>query len=419
MKKALIALLVFLIVGTGVFIFVKKTNTNENEKTKKAKIKIEYTDALADENIKVFNELKVEYGTIKYLSNFISIENATFEDKEIIYSDLGEVKVNFEYTLDNKEYYRFINFDVVDTKEPLVSVPGYKTIQINSDISFVEDFFCADNYDKNVERYLDGYFDLGTVGTYPVKYIATDKAGNKVERDITLNVVEKIENNTSNNNSNKPINYLDYNELYKTYKTNNTKVGIDISRWQGDVDFDALKNSNVEFIMIRLGGQDGIDGEYYIDSKFTQNIKGALDHGFDVGVYFYSYAYTKEEAKKQAKYVIDNLKGYNITLPIVFDWEAWNKFNKFGVSLYDLTKVQDTFLDYVESKGYKGSRYGSKNYLTNAWQDSKHLTWLAHYVSDTTYEGEYFMWQRCDTGKVNGINGAVDVDILYLDKFEL
>ena len=330
MKKVLITLLVFLVVGTGVFIFVKKTITNENEKTKKAKIKIEYTDALADENIKVFNELKVEYGTIKYLSNFISIENATFEDKEIIYSDLGEVKVNFEYTLDNKEYYRFINFDIVDTKEPLVSVPGYKTIQINSDISFVEDFFCADNYDKNVERYLDGYFDLGAVGTYPVKYIATDKAGNKVERDITLNVVEKIENNSSNNNSNKPINYLDYNELYKTYKTSNTKVGIDISRWQGDVDFDALKNSNVEFIMIRLGGQDGIDGEYYIDSKFTQNIKGALDHGFDVGVYFYSYAYTKEEAKKQAKYVIDNLKGYNITLYLT---------GKHGTNLINLVLV--------------------------------------------------------------------------------
>lgn len=171
--------------------------------------------------------------------------------------------------------------------------------------------------------------------------------------------------------------------------------------------------------MIRLGGQDGIDGEYYIDSKFTQNITGALENGFDVGVYFYSYARTKEDAINQAKYVMDHLKGYKITLPIVFDWECWNKFNKMGMSLFDLKNVQETFINEVEKKGYTGSRYGSKNYLTNLWLPSNKLTWLAHYVSNTTYEGEYYMWQRCDTGKVSGINGAVDVDILYLDKYKI
>ena len=195
-------------------------------------------------------------------------------------------------------------------------------------------------------------------------------------------------------------------------------VGIDISRWQGDVDFDMLKENNVEFIMMRLGGQDGIDGEYYLDSKFERNIKEATKHGFDIGVYFYSYAYTKEEAVKQAKFVLENLKGYKLSLPIVFDWECWNKFNDMHISLYDITSVQDEFLNYVEKKGFKGARYGSKNYLTNAWQDSKHLTWLAHYINKPNYEGEYFMWQRCDTGKVPGINGAVDVDILYIDKYK-
>ena len=234
---------------------------------------------------------------------------------------------------------------------------------------------------------------------------------------MTLNVVEKIipSNTTKPNN---PINYISYSDLYNTYKNDNTKVGIDISRWQGDVDFKKLKESNVEFIMIRLGGQDGIDGEYYIDSKFKQNIEGALENGFDVGVYFYSYAYTEKEAKKQAKYVIDNLKRYKVTLPIVFDWECWNKFNEFRISLFELTKVQNAFLNYVNEKGYKSARYGSKNYLLKGWQDSKHLTWLAHYVSNTDYSGEYFMWQRCDTGKVDGIYGAVDVDVLYLDKYK-
>ena len=418
MKKLIISLIIVVILLVGGFIIFAKIFNKDSKPVKNEVPKTEYTNALDDENISITNELKIEYGKLKYLSDFISIENADIKDIEITYDNLGETKIYFKYNLLDKEYYRYITFDIVDTTEPLVSVPNYKTIQMNSDDSFIEDFFCADNFDKHVERHIEGNYDLGTIGEYNVKYVATDSSGNKVEKNLILNVVEKINNSPSNNNNNH-INYINYSDIYNEYKTSNTKIGIDISRWQGDVDFDALKNSSVEFIMIRLGGQDGIDGDYYIDSKFTQNIKGALDHGFDVGVYFYSYAYTKEEAIKQAKYVLENLKGYNITLPIVFDWEAWNKFNKFGISLYDLTKVQDEFLNYVESKGYKGSRYGSKNYLTNAWQESKHLTWLAHYVSQTTYEGEYYMWQRCDTGKVNGINGAVDVDILYLDKYDL
>ena len=419
MKKLVIILsIVFIIIGC----ILCKTYIFNNDKDKTSKTekntKVNYSDALADENIKIKNDLKIEYGTIRYISDFIETNNIELKDEEIIYTDLGDLKVNFEYKINNKTEYRYLIFDIVDTKEPLVSVPSYKTVELNSDDTFINNFFCADNYDKKVERHIEGFYDLGTVGTYNVKYVATDSSSNKVEKDLTINVVEKINNNSLSNSNNK-INYIDYNNLYNEYKTDNTKVGIDISRWQGDVDFEALKNSNVEFIMIRLGGQDGLDGEYYIDSKFTQNIKGALEHGFDVGVYFYSYAYTKKEAINQAKYVIENLKDYKITLPIVFDWECWNKFNELGISLFDLTKVQDSFLDYVEQKGYKGSRYGSKNYLTNAWQDSKHLTWLAHYISSTTYEGEYFMWQRCDTGKVNGINGAVDVDILYLDKYNL
>ena len=258
---------------------------------------------------------------------------------------------------------------------------------------------------------------MGKPGTYYVKYVAKDSSGNVADKDMTLHIVENLPQSNNNSSQSNHINYISYQDLYNQYKNENTKVGIDISRWQGDVDFAKLKNSNVEFIMIRLGGQDGLDGEYYIDSKFERNMEEAKKYGFDVGVYFYSYAYTEEEAINQAKYVIENLKGYDLKLPIVFDWECWNKFNKLNLSLNDITKVQDAYLNYVVKKGYKASRYGSKNALNNYWQDSKHLTWLAHYISETNYEGEYFMWQRCDTGKVDGINGAVDVDILYLDKF--
>lgn len=418
MKKIVITILSLLIICGGVFsyfiFFRKEENIKESKKKKEI---IVYTDALEDKNVKINKELNIEFGKINYLYEFITIDNAEFDNSEIQYDELGETKVEFYYVLNNRKYYRYLIFNIVDTTAPLATVPSTKSVLLGSDLGFLDDFWCGDNHDKIPDKNIDGYFDLSQTGDYNVTFIAKDESGNETKKPFTLKIVETLPKSSSSSSS--KINYINYDDLYNEYKNDNTKVGIDISRWQGDVDFEALSKSNVEFIMIRLGGQDGIDGEYYIDSKFTRNMENAQKYGFDVGVYFYSYAYTQDEAIKQAKYVIENLKDYNLKLPIVFDWECWNKFNKFKISFYDVTKVQDTFLNYVESKGYKGARYGSKNYLTNVWQDSKHLTWLAHYISETTYEGEYFMWQRCDTGKVSGINGAVDVDILYLDKYDL
>lgn len=414
MKKFLIIIFFIFFVGVAGFVGYKKFLHKNIEK----KEKIVYTDASLDVNIKINEELNVEFGRIKHLKDYISIENASFDDQEIKYDELGEVELKFNYVLDDVKYYRFIKFNIVDTTPPITTVPSTKYVLFGSDIGFINDFWCGDNHDKIPDKNIEGYFDLSSIGSYNVEFVAKDSSGNETRKPFTLKIVNELPKSSSSSSSG-PINYLDFNDLYSQYKNENTKIGIDVSRWQGDINFDELSKSKVEFIMIRLGGQDGIDGDYYIDSKFTRNITEALARGYDVGVYFYSYAYTNEEAIKQAKYVIKNLKDYKITLPIVFDWEAWSKFNKFGVSLYDITKAQDTFLNYVESKGYKGSRYGSKNYLTNIWLDSNHLTWLAHYISNTTYEGDYYMWQRCDTGKVQGITGAVDVDILYLDKYKI
>lgn len=408
-KKLIIISVIIALLLSSIIIFMLIKNKKEK--------KIVYTDALIDENINVVKDLNIEFGKISYLKDYIFINDGEFKNLEINYEELGEVEVKFSYKNDLGENYRYIKFNVVDTTKPYISVPSYKTVLINSDTEFIYDFFCADNHDKDVKRVLEGEYDLGKVGTYKAKYIATDLSGNSSEKELTINVVETIPKQQPSKES--QINYINYPDIYNEYKNDNTKIGIDISRWQGDVDFDLLKENNVEFIMIRLGGQNGIDGDYYIDSKFERNIEEATKRGFDIGVYFYSYAYTNEEAIKQAKYVIENLKDYKLTLPIVFDWECWNKFNDMHISLYDITKVQDTFLNYVIKKGYNASRYGSKNYLTNVWQDSKHLTWLAHYVINTNYEGTYFMWQRCDTGKIPGINGAVDIDILYLDNYDL
>jgi len=138
--------------------------------------------------------------------------------------------------------------------------------------------------------------------------------------------------------------------------------------------------------------------------------------GIPVGIYFHSYAKTPNQAIEQAEWVKEQISKYDITLPIAFDWESWNSFNKTGMSFYTINKVANTFLDKLAEYGYKGMLYSSKNYLTKIWYPTDHETWLAHYIDKTDYEGEYSMWQICETGRVNGIEGAVDIDIMYISK---
>ena len=192
-------------------------------------------------------------------------------------------------------------------------------------------------------------------------------------------------------------------------------VGIDVSKWQGTIDWEKVKNAGVEFAMIRVGAQNGFGSDNYLDKEFISNIENALKNDIQVGLYFYSYATTKDEAISQAKWVLNEIKDYKITLPIVFDWESWSKFNNLGISLFDLTSVQEEFLKVIEDAGYVGARYGSKNYLTNMWLDSEYKTWLAHYTDNTNYEGKYFMWQLCNNGIIDGINGYVDIDVMYIN----
>ena len=133
-----------------------------------------------------------------------------------------------------------------------------------------------------------------------------------------------------------------------------------------------------------------------------------------VGIYFYSYANSKNDAIKEAKWVISKIKKYNVELEIAFDWENWSEFQEFDLSFYHLTEAAQAFIDTVEKAGYKGMLYSSKNYLENIWLPLKGNIWLAHYTSQTTYEGKYKVWQLCNNGKVDGINdNYVDIDIMY------
>lgn len=366
-------------------------------------------------NIILKKDLTVEFASNIHVSDMIKNMNGTIKnDYKIDTTKLGTKKIKFNFTNDDGITIPY-SYDITikDTTEPLIWLGNTYYVTTGSNIQLTDKILCGDNYDNKPICKIEGDYDLNQAGSYDLVFEATDKNGNINTKKFTL-VVEDPHNNQSNE-KNHPNIYTEFEDVMKTYKTKNTKIGIDISSFQGKVDFKKLKESGVEFVMIRVGGTRGIDTDYFIDEKFENNIINANKYGIDAGVYFYSYANSIESAKKDAKWVLKKIEDYKIDLPIAFDWENWKYYNDYHLSFFGLTSMAESFVDVIEDAGYQGMIYSSKTYLENIWLPSNKDIWLAHYTDKTNYQGSYRMWQMCENGRVSGISNAVDIDILYLD----
>lgn len=175
-----------------------------------------------------------------------------------------------------------------------------------------------------------------------------------------------------------------------------------------------MQAQKVDFIFIKIAGQREVDGDIIMDPKFKYNIEEANKRNIKVGVYFYSYAKTEEEARKQAKYVIKNIKKYKIELPIAFDWENWTEYNSFNLSFNSLNNIASSFIDEVEKNGYDSLLYTSEYYLDTIWFNTDYNNvWIAKY-GNLEYKNNYDVWQVCSDGKIDGIDEYVDIDVMYL-----
>lgn len=200
------------------------------------------------------------------------------------------------------------------------------------------------------------------------------------------------------------------------------KIGIDVSRYQENIDWAAVKGAGVQFAMLRLGYRGYGSGALVMDPYFQQNIQGAQANGIEVGVYFFSQAITPEEGAEEARFCLNALKGYHITYPIVFDWESYDSSlepRTDGLDDKILTQCAVAFCEEVEAAGYQSMVYSNLTYFYLHFDLNQlvdYPLWLAQYNSRPSFYYHFDMWQYSGTGKVPGIDGNVDLNIHFIPK---
>lgn len=411
-KKLIFILITCLIIITCLIKFIIipcYTKYNEIQKIKNAIIKVTLK-----------NDTKVTFNNAVKVSELIeSINGNIIDDIPIRTNEVGNQRITFEYI--NEENIKIpytIEYEVVDKTPPVVWLSSSYSVNVGASPDFYKDIMCGDDLDNEPTCVIEGEYNLNRAGNYSVTFRATDYSGNTTRIPFTLYVKNPATSkpNTTPTPSTPTVENRTYIEdVIANYKTDKTKIGIDVSRYQGDIDFAAVKEAGVEFAILRVGGTVGIDAEYFLDKKFKEYIKGFNDIGIPVGVYFFSYSPSKENSIKDAEWVLEQIKDYKVDLPIVYDWENWSFYNTFKLSFHNLTQNAVAFMDTVKQRGYEGMLYSSKNYLEKIWLDVDYPIWIAHYTKDKSISYEqYDYWQICENGKVNGINANVDIDIMYV-----
>ena len=198
--------------------------------------------------------------------------------------------------------------------------------------------------------------------------------------------------------------------------------GLDVSKWDGNIDWKRVKRAGIDFAIIRIGYSRLSSGAHTLDPYYRKNIANAKAAGVKVGVYYFAQSINTKEAVAEAEYVLRQLKGEKLDLPVVFDSEdtAGGRLARAHLSKSAYTQVAEAFCDRIKAAGYMpmvySSYYGWKDSYDHSTLKNEYGIWLARYNTATHFSGTYCMWQYTETGRVDGINGYCDVNFYYRPK---
>ena len=226
------------------------------------------------------------------------------------------------------------------------------------------------------------------------------------------------------------VNVADIVNASNVGENSSVTYGIDVSRFQGTIDWAQVAASGIDFAIIRVGYRDSSTGEIKADTNAKYNMQEAEKNGIKIGAYFFSTAISSSEAVEEAKWVADYIAQYPITYPVGFNCEGFDKESsrQYNLTQDERSSIAVAFLDKIYSSGYTPIFYASRGELAGdaKWNTSqiqnKYKIWMAWYNQDTSnlasgpqYEGSCAMWQYSNKGTVTGISNPVDVDVAYTE----
>ena len=294
--------------------------------------------------------------------------------------------------------------DGMDTRPPVLIGDG--TLRLETGTPFDPDSQLCFGDDTDTQPRLEwaGSPDTTQPGTYPLAVTLTDAAGNTAQYTVTVQVQDSFPASSGD-----PVAFGDF---AARHGGEGRLVGIDVSKWQGDIDFAAVRDAGCSFVIMRIGYASG---GFATDEYYAQNMERARAAGLRVGVYFNANGITDAQtARDAADWVAGQLSG-PVDLPVGFDWESFSSFRSSGMNLTDLGNLYHTFAEELSGYGLTAMLYSSRAHLTTAWPPDTAFVWLAEYGDAPGYDGSFLLWQGSDCGRIPGIGGAVDLDVWYTD----
>lgn len=241
-----------------------------------------------------------------------------------------------------------------------------------------------------------------------------DVLGRQYEMEINPDIAENVYTDSGFSRQGDKLIYSD--------DTYTSRLGVDVSYYQGEIDWDKVKADGYEFAFIRLGYRGyGEEGTLNLDERFHENIQNARKAGLDVGVYFFAQAVNEEEAVEEAEFVLDALEGYELQMPVVYDPESItdDEARTNDVTGEQFTRNADAFCRTVEEAGYEPMIYCNmmwEAFELDLEQLSDYPVWYADYEAFPQTPYAFEIWQYTDQGTVDGISTATDINIQFLEK---
>ncbi len=263
---------------------------------------------------------------------------------------------------------------------------------------------------------IDGY----RIPNSKIKVAVKDKVEYSTIEDISYYIKseDEVDASVEDTEENGAKEDADGTERMSPVLSEESKFGIDVSKWNKEIDWKKVKEAGVDYAIIRCGYRGASTGSLVEDPYFATNIQKATEAGVKVGLYFFTQATNEVEAVEEASMVIMLCNEYRLTYPIFIDTEgAGGNGRADALDKETRTAVCEAFCETIEDAGYTGGVYASKNWFlkkVDAGRLDKYVIWLAEYKSTPSYEGDFHIWQYTSSGSVNGINGRVDLNISLL-----